>query len=214
MKRSSSLLFPALWALLFVLTACSGGDDNGATATQPVATSAPADPASAGAADDAADSGETAELPGVIVIPIGDAVHTSDDVVYTTSPPAGGDHDNGWQNCGFYSIAVPDEQAVHSLEHGAVWVTYTAAASAEDLAALEALAAANTHLLVTLYEGDQSAPLVATAWGRQTELTSASDPMLASFMDTYMFDGPTAPEPGVRCSEAYGIPPADAFTIG
>jgi hypothetical protein len=39
-------------------------------------------------------------------------------------PPAGGPHNPSWQNCGFYDELVRDENAVHSLEHGAVWITY------------------------------------------------------------------------------------------
>ena len=34
-----------------------------------------------------------------------------------------GEHNPVWQNCGFYNKPVRDESAVHSLEHGAVWIT-------------------------------------------------------------------------------------------
>ena len=47
-------------------------------------------------------------------------------IAYPISPPIGGDHSAAWQNCegDVYSAEVPKEHAVHSLEHGAVWVTY------------------------------------------------------------------------------------------
>jgi hypothetical protein len=46
-------------------------------------------------------------------------------VDYPQSPPVGGPHNPIWQNCGFYSKPVRDEYAVHSMEHGAVWITYS-----------------------------------------------------------------------------------------
>src|ERR687891_454587 len=51
--------------------------------------------------------------------------HTEETVPYSQIPPVGGPHDPVWQNCGFYDMPVRDENAVHSLEHGAVWITYS-----------------------------------------------------------------------------------------
>ena len=50
----------------------------------------------------------------------------------------GGEHFAAWLDCGVYDAPVPDEVAVHDLEHGAVWITYDAdALDAEQVAALE-----------------------------------------------------------------------------
>jgi hypothetical protein len=51
--------------------------------------------------------------------------HTKEPVDYPQSPPVGGPHNPIWQNCGFYSKPVRNENAVHSMEHGAVWITYS-----------------------------------------------------------------------------------------
>ena len=50
--------------------------------------------------------------------------HTTDPVTYTETPPAGGPHDPVWHDCGVYTQQVRNENAVHSLEHGTVWITY------------------------------------------------------------------------------------------
>ncbi len=50
--------------------------------------------------------------------------HVETRVSYPQNPAVGGDHSPIWLNCGAYAGAVPEMSVVHSLEHGAVWVTY------------------------------------------------------------------------------------------
>ncbi len=50
--------------------------------------------------------------------------HSPDPIVYPQIPPVGGIHNPTWQTCTFYDRPVSSEAAVHSLEHGAIWVTY------------------------------------------------------------------------------------------
>ena len=50
--------------------------------------------------------------------------HVTTKVSYPLTPPVGGDHAATPQNCGIYTDPVANENAVHSMEHGAVWVTY------------------------------------------------------------------------------------------
>ena len=52
-------------------------------------------------------------------------------------PPVGGAHDPEWLECGAYDAPVRDENAVHDLEHGTVWITYDGPARPADVAALE-----------------------------------------------------------------------------
>lgn len=158
-------------------------------------------PAAPGTADGAPEGVE-----GVVVVPITSNEHVRHDVDYPTAPPAGGPHLGIWLNCGFYTVPVLDELAVHSLEHGAVWVTYRSEVDGAILTALQALALQSSHLLVSPYEA-QAAPLVLSAWGRQLALDSLEDPRFDQFLDVYLFDGPTAPEPGASCSGAVGVPP-------
>jgi len=145
-------------------------------------------------------------IEGVVVVPITSSEHVRHDVEYPTSPPAGGPHLGIWLNCGFYTVPVLDELAVHSLEHGAVWVTYRSDVGAATLGALQALAVQSSHILVSPYEA-QASPLVLSAWARQLHLESIRDPRFDQFLDVYLFDGPTAPEPRAACSGAVGVPP-------
>ena len=145
-------------------------------------------------------------IEGVVSVPVTSADHVRHDVEYPTAPPAGGPHLGAWLNCGFYTVPVLDELAVHSLEHGAVWVTYRSDVPAGALSDLAALATRLPYLLVSPYEA-QDSPLVLTAWARQLPLDSLDDARFERFLDVYMFDGPTTPEPGAVCSGAVGVPP-------
>lgn len=151
-------------------------------------------------------------IEGVVAVPVTSAEHVRHDVEYPTSPPAGGPHLGIWQNCGFYTVPVIDELAVHSLEHGAVWVTYRSDVPPESRQRLAALAVQSTHVLVSRYEA-QDSPLVLTAWARRLALESLDDPRFERFLEVYLRDGPTAPEPGASCSGAVGVPPEHPESI-
>lgn len=158
-------------------------------------------------------SDEAAEIDGVFVVPVPDeVVHVEGEVEYATSPGVGGNHAAGWQNCGFYTVPVIEEQAVHSLEHGAVWITYNDSTTDIDKLVLETISLKEDHTLVSPYPNQES-PLVLSAWGRQLSLDSLDDPLFEQFLDMYRGVGPTTPEPGAACSGAFGIPPTDVSTI-
>ncbi len=132
--------------------------------------------------------------------------HVTGTVKYAQNPPVGGDHSEIDQNCGYYSTPVVDENGVHSLEHGAVWITHDPNLPAAQLATLKALAAKSSYVLVTPRAG-LPAQVVASAWGLQLQLTSTDDPRLAAFVTKYA-NGPQTPEPGAACSGGTGTPDA------
>lgn len=125
------------------------------------------------------------------------AEHVDIDVDYPESPPVGGDHNPIWLDCGVYTEPVPEENVVHSLEHGAVWLTYQPDLDEGQVSTLEDFGGDYDYTVVSPYE-EQESPVVATAWGLQLELDSADDPRLAAFVEKYV-QGPQTPEPGASC---------------
>jgi hypothetical protein len=120
-------------------------------------------------------------------IEMGSSEHVRGNIDYSQdlgTPPAGGPHNPVWQNCGFYDEPVRDEKAVHSLEHGAVWITYQPDLPKDELERLSDLTQSNSRVLVSSFP-DQDAPVVATAWGLQQRLRSAEDPELEQFIELY-----------------------------
>ena len=130
--------------------------------------------------------------------------HTPADVDYEQTPPVGGPHNETWQNCGFYEEPVRDEIAVHSLEHGAVWITHLPDLPQDEIERLRDLAESDGYVLVSPYP-DQDSPVVASAWGKQLSLESAEDSDLERFINAYS-QGPQTPEPGALCTGGIGEP--------
>ncbi|MCO4254477.1 DUF3105 domain-containing protein [Pseudarthrobacter cellobiosi] len=124
--------------------------------------------------------------------------HTASQTPYPRTPPVGGDHAPQFLNCGTYTSPVNPWQAVHSLEHGAVWVTYRPDLPKEQIDALTKQAAANRYELLSPFP-DLPSPVVASAWGKQLQVDSAEDPRLPVFLKAHL-QGPQTPEPGAPCS--------------
>ena len=133
-----------------------------------------------------------------------EGLHVEGAVDYDQTPPVGGPHNAAWLNCGIYEEPVPNENAVHSLEHGAVWVTYDPAEVTDgDLDALRD-AMPSTYIILSPFEG-LDAPVVASAWGYQVQLDGVDDPRLSDFITKYR-QSPDAPEPGALCTQAIDGP--------
>jgi hypothetical protein len=130
--------------------------------------------------------------------------HVTTDVKYKQNPPVGGDHNPVWLNCGIYTSPVKNENAVHDLEHGAVWITYLPTLPKADIATLTKQAKGQTYVDLSPYPG-LPAPVVVSAWGKQLVLTGASDPRLAAFIKKYK-QGSQTPEPGAACTGGTGTP--------
>jgi hypothetical protein len=149
---------------------------------------------------------QPARLPeGVQTYDVGPAgVHAEENVDYAQNPPAGGAHNPAWQNCGFYAEPVRNETAVHSLEHGAVWITYRSDLPQDEIERLRDLTQHNDYMLVSPYP-DLDSPVMASAWGKQLSLEGADDPDLERFINAYS-QGPQTPEPGAPCTHGVGQP--------
>lgn len=203
MRRLLALLFFAF--ALVTLVAC-GGDDGDSSSED--LSAAPED-----VGDDRTDESDQSEdvevenpapegIDGVEAYDIEDNSHVEGAIDYDQSPPVGGPHNPVWVNCGFYSSEVPNENAVHALEHGVVWITYTDVDD-DTLSSVNDLADDNDRLLVSEYP-DQDSPLVLTAWNRQMPVDDLDDARVEDFIDTYTGDDSVAPEPGASCEGGVG----------
>lgn len=130
--------------------------------------------------------------------------HVEGTVDYEQNPPAGGPHNAVWLNCGIYDQPVPNENAVHSLEHGAVWVTYDAdEVTGEELDTLKSQLP-SSYVVLSPYDGLDS-PIVLSSWNHQLKLDSAADERIGEFFEEY-WRSQNVPEPGAACTGALDAP--------
>ena len=155
--------------------------------------------------DDDDSAAASAAVDGVIVERVGDYSHLLGDLDYDRPAPSGGDHPPApyWLTCGVYDGDVPDELAVHSLEHGAVWIALGPDSTDADRAAASELAADRKVIVSDV--PDLPNPVEAVAWGVRLPLESADDPRLSVFVDSFI-DASTGPEAGLSC-QSVGTPP-------
>jgi hypothetical protein len=133
-----------------------------------------------------------------------EATHTESRVSYDQTPPVGGPHNPAWLNCGVYDEKQQNENAVHSLEHGAVWITYDPASTTDDeVAALVALAP-DTYTIISPYPGIGDA-MAISAWGAQLRFTDVDDPAVVDFLNQF-WQSADSPEPGAPCTGAIDGP--------
>jgi len=125
------------------------------------------------------------------------AAHVQTAVTYPQTPPAGGEHNPAWLNCGVYTQQVPSENAVHSQEHGALWITYDSAISDADLATLRSLLP-STYVILSPFDGLPS-PIVLSGWNSQLAVDSVSDERIPAYIEEY-WQSNTVPEPGSPCT--------------
>lgn len=147
--------------------------------------------------------GEGAEVEGVETFENA-SEHVEGVVDYEQTPPAGGQHNPAWLNCGVYEEPVPNENAVHSLEHGAIWVTYDAEALSDG--ELETLRSQlpGTYVILSPFDGLPS-PIVLSGWNVQLQVEEADDPRIAEFLEEY-WQSQNVPEPGALCTGAVDGP--------
>jgi hypothetical protein len=127
-----------------------------------------------------------------------EANHTTDEVDYNPVPPVGGNHDGTWLNCGVYNEQQRNENAVHALEHGAVWITYDPTyIDPSQVDALIALAP-DTHTVISPYPGIGEA-MAVSAWGAQLRFIDVADPAVIAFIEQF-WRSPDGPEPTAPCT--------------
>lgn len=146
----------------------------------------------------------TGNIEGLVTLPDPGRGHVDGDIGYGEPVPAGGPHNPNWLNCGIYEEPVRAENAIHSMEHGAVWLTYSPGLPTDQVEILRDIvrnerSRLGTALIVLSPQPDLPAPIVAAAWRVRLELEDPLDERLQLFLTRYQ-NGPFTPERGADCT--------------
>jgi hypothetical protein len=125
--------------------------------------------------------------------------HKPGKLTYPMTPPVGGDHNQNWQRClgDVYTAPIATEHAVHSMEHGAVWITYQPSLPKAEVNALADKVKGHDFTLMSPIEG-QKRPISVQTWGYQLAVDKASDPRIDQFIKALR--EVSAKEQGATCS--------------
>ncbi len=129
--------------------------------------------------------------------------HVGTDVTYDESPPVGGPHDLIWADCdgAVYDQQIRSENAVHSMEHGAVWITYNPDdISGDDLSVLRGYVQDQAHIFLSPY-ADLPSPISLQSWNHQLFIDAVDDPRINDFIQTLRQNPAEYPEVGASCSQ-------------
>jgi Protein of unknown function (DUF3105) len=129
--------------------------------------------------------------------------HVEGSLKYDTTPPTGGNHSQYWADCTgtVYAQPIANENAVHMLEHGAIWITYNANdVKGAQLDTLKKYVSGIDRMALSPYPNLKT-PISLQAWNYQLFLTSATDPRITQFISALKYNSKTTPEYGATCSQ-------------
>ncbi|KMS92334.1 DUF3105 domain-containing protein [Prauserella rugosa] len=122
-------------------------------------------------------------------------------VAYDQAPPFGGPHDGFWASCTgtVYDEAVRNENMVHALEHGAVWIAYDPEqVKGEDLEALRIRVENKPFMMLSPYP-NLDKPVSLQSWGHQLKVDDVDDERIDQFIAALKRNANTYPEVGASC---------------
>jgi len=143
------------------------------------------------------------QIQGLTYTPEGQHRHVPGVVKYDHTPPIGGNHSQYWADCTgtVYSQPIANENAVHMLEHGAIWITYNPKTlPANQLAKLKTYVAGIDRMALSPYPNLKT-PISLQSWGYQLFVHNANDPRIAQFIGLLKYNKATTPEYGATCSQ-------------
>ena len=128
--------------------------------------------------------------------------HVAGVIKYDVTPPVGGNHSPYWADCSgtVYANPIASENAVHMLEHGAIWITYKPGLAQSEITTLSGLVSGVNYMAMSPYP-DLDSPISLQSWGYQLKVDSASDPRIQTFITALRHNPKTTPEYGATCSQ-------------
>ncbi len=102
-------------------------------------------------------------------------------VPYSTNPPTSGPHSDASLG-GFYANGLRDENAIHNLEHGFIWISYKNVSN-EEIDKIERIAQKYRGRVIASQRNDNDEDgVVLAAWGKMLKLRQFDDLIAEDFI--------------------------------
>lgn len=135
----------------------------------------------------------------------GSANHVAGDLTYESTPGVSGQHSTSPAGCGVFNQQVPDENLVHSLEHGAVGIMYKPDLDPKVIKQIEDLSREYESHILTGPNPELETPIALVAWANMMKLETFEEEPMKGFIDAFRAGG-QAPEAFQECPNESDTP--------
>ena len=115
---------------------------------------------------------------------------------YSSNPPTSGPHWPQQAECKIYTQEIADEAAIHSLEHGAAWISYKNKTDSALIKKLTDLVQKNSNKLLLSPRSKNDSSIAIASWGRLLKLEEFDEQQINDFIKA---NKNNSPEPFAAC---------------
>jgi hypothetical protein len=109
---------------------------------------------------------------------------------YNSNPPVSGPHYPAPANWGVYDHQLPDQQLVHNLEHGGIWISYKDPNDALTIAQLKSIVNDYSLKVIMTPRPEDPDRIDVAAWGRILRLDHFDEQQIRDFIGAFINRGP------------------------